>query len=98
MALGGADRKNEGGRVWRQWEMLRAWFFAAEPAAAGGWALLRRPKVGLRAGSEQRCFMCPDAGSSSKRKEASPQVSLGAFHISPKLFILKSFSLQMVPS
>ena len=36
-----------------QWELLRAQFFAAEPAAAGGWAPLRRSKVRLWAGSKQ---------------------------------------------
>lgn len=72
-----ADRKTQTDGEWH-WEILRAQFFAAERETAGGWARLRRPKVGLCAESEQKCFMCPDASVATEEKGNQPTSLFGS--------------------
>lgn len=84
-----------------QWELLRAQFFAAEPAAAGGWAPLRRSKVRLWAGSKQM-FPVPRCQSSDRSKRKLAGRSAGealtfwqsSFH--PEVFVPLNGSLLIL--
>lgn len=68
----GQTERWKGGEAGWRWEILRSQLFATEPAAASGWALLRRPKIGRCTGNEQSCFMCPDASAGIKVREGKP--------------------------